>query len=208
MEEATKHTAIISDPVGMWSKLAWDTDVFRDIQTSYPDESQPLAYAAVNVCIAAASLEDWARTFLKRKSKEAGEKWDKDAFCRDVKAAIPEQSACADIANTSKHSQHREKRWINGEVQLIWEEGDEDIPSGYVLYHVISGSRSEGFAVSRFDALCQKWWNHLVTLKLADKQPEGQPYMPEWRANKLNRIFRPFTQSTVGPDAAIDSRKC
>ena len=198
MEETKRHTAIIGNPVDMWSKLTWDVDVFRDIQTSYPDERQPLAYAAVNVCIAAASLQDWVKVFLERKANEAQETWDDDAFYTDVVAAIPEQSACVAIANTSKHSEFRERRWLNGEVRLTWEEGDEDIPSGsYVLYHVISGSHSEGFAVSRFDALCRNWWTYLAAHGLTD----GQTGIPEWRTNKLNRMFRPVIQSTVASDA-------
>lgn len=190
---AKKHTAIISDPVGMWSKLAWDADVFRDIQTSYPDERQPLAYAAINVCIAATSLRDWTREVLKQQSKEAGETWDINAFYHDVATAIPEQSACVAIANTSKHSEFREREWTNGEVHLTWEEGDEDVPSGYVLYHVISGSHSEGFALNRFDTLCRNWWTFLTVRGLTD----GQADMPEWRTNKLNRIFRPYIQPAV-----------
>jgi hypothetical protein len=37
----------------MFSKLAWDADIFRDIQISYPDEPEPLAFAAINVCVSA-----------------------------------------------------------------------------------------------------------------------------------------------------------
>lgn len=202
MKEAKKHTAIISDPVDMWSKLVWDVDVFRDIQASYPDEVQPLSYAAINVCIAATSLQDWAKTSLEQKSKEAQEMWDKDAFYQafrqDVESAIPEQSACVDIANTSKHSNFCERYWLKGEVQLTWEEGDEDIPSGYVLSHVIFGRHSEGFAVNRFDALCRNWWTYLATHGLTD----GLTDMPEWQMKKLNRIFRPFIQSSVAPASA------
>jgi hypothetical protein len=186
MSQATKHTAIISDPVSMWSKLAWDADCFRDIQTSYPDEKEPLAYAAINVCIAAASLQDWVEEFLKRMASDSCEPWDKNAFFNDVISAIPEQSACVAIANTSKHSNFRERRWLNGEVLLAYEEGDEDIPSGYVLYHVIAQSHSEGFALNRFDDLCRNWWAFLTARGLT----QGHSGMPEWRSNKLNRIFR------------------
>jgi hypothetical protein len=153
----------------------------------------PLAYAALNVCITATSLQDWAEAFLERNCKEAKETWNNPAFYRDVLAAIPEQSACVAIANTSKHSKFRERRWLNGEVRLTLEEGDEDTPSGYVLYHVISGGHSEGFAVSRFDGLCRNWWAYLTARGLTD----GQTGMPEWRTNKLNRMFRPFIQSAM-----------
>lgn len=192
MSQATKHTAIISDPVSMWSKLAWDADCFRDIQTSYPDEREPLAYAAINVCIAAASLQDWVEESLKRTAKEAGAPWDKVTlytFYQDVTSAVPEQSACVAIANTSKHSEFRERRWVNGEVLLAYEEGDENVPSGYVLYHAIADSHSEGVAVSRFDDLCRNWWKFLTVRGLT----EGRSDMPEWKNNKLNRILRPHS---------------
>ena len=186
MSQATRHTVVISDPASMWSKLAWDADCFRDIQTSYPDEREPLAYAAINVCIAAASLQAWVGEFLKR-TATADAPWDCNAFVKEVMLAVPEQSACVAIANTSKHSEFRERRWLNGEVLLAYEEGDEDVPSGYVLYHVITHSHSEGFALNRFDALCRNWWKFLTARGLTD----GHSGMPEWRNNKLNRIFRP-----------------
>ncbi len=187
MSKATKHTAIIRDPASMWSKLAWDADCFRDIQTSYPDEREPLAYAAINVCIAAASLQDWVKEFLRRAANEAGSPWDDARFFQDVISAVPEQSACVAIANTSKHSEFQQRRWLNGEVLLTYEEGDEDFPSGYVLYHLIADSHSEGFALSKFDALCQNWWNFLLSRGLTN----GHSRTPEWMNNKLNRIFRP-----------------
>lgn len=193
MDETKKHTAIINDPVGMWSKLAWDADVFSDIQKSYPDERQPLAYAAINVCIAASSLQSWVEAFLKRKSRKSKEPWVADTFRQGILETIPEQPACIAIANTSKHSGFRERPWHNGEVRLSWEEGDEDTPSGYVLYHVISGGHSESIAVSRFDALCRNWLTYLAAHRLTN----GQTDMPEWRTNKLNRMFRPYGR--IGP---------
>ena len=190
MDQAKKHTAVIDSPVEMWSKLSWNVDVFRDIQTSYPDEIQPLAYAAIDVCIAARSLQDWTKAFLKQRSRTAKEREVDNGFDQGIADTIPEQIACAAIANTSKHSRFGQGNWIHGEVRLVWEEGDEDIPSGYVLYHEISGSHSEGFAVSRFEGLCQNWWNYLSKQGLTD----GHTNMPEWRTNKLNRIFGHFIQ--------------
>lgn len=185
MPGATRHTAIIGDAVGMWSKLAWDVDVFRDIQVCYPDEDQPLAYAAINVCIAAASLRDWVKAALEAEAKKAGKIWRNEAFYRSVDAAIPELLSCVAIANTAKHANFRERGWIDGEVVMAYEEGDEDVPPGYVLYHMVAGRQSLGFAVSRFDALCRNWWAFLVANGLDD----GQAKMPRWRTNKLNRIF-------------------
>lgn len=191
MSKATKHTAIIKDPASMWSKLAWDVDCFRGIQTSYPDEREPLAYAAINVCIAAASLQDWVKEFLKRQANEAGSPWDEDRFFQDLMSAVPEQSACVAIANTSKHSGFRAGKWLNGEVLLTYKEGDEDYPSGYVLYHLIADSHSEGFALSKFDALCQNWWDFLASQGLTN----GHSRTPEWMNNKLHRILRPHGNS-------------
>ena len=186
MSQATKHTAIISDPASMWSKLAWDADCFRDIQTNYPDEKEPLAYAAINVGLAASSLQDWTKKCLQRGAEESDRTWDEDAFFTDLRAAVPEQSTCAAIANTSKHMDFHQRRWVNGEVLLVYEEGNENVPSGYVLYHVIAHSHGQGFAVNRFDALCRNWWKFLTARGLTD----GRSDMPEWRSNKLNRIFR------------------
>lgn len=177
----------------MWSKLAWDADCFRDIQISYPDEREPLAYAAINVCIAAASLQDWVREHLKRTAEDAGISWEDNIFFKDVISSVPEQSACVAIANTSKHSEFRERRWRNGEVVLAYEEGDNDVPSGYVLYHAIAHSHSEGFALSRFDALCQNWWTFMTARGLTD----GHSGTPEWRNKKLNLIFRPFLETAA-----------
>lgn len=185
MSEAKKHTAIIGDPVSMWSKLTWDADCFSDIQRSYPDEMEPLAYAAINVCIAAASLQDWTLKFLERAAKDRGKAWNESMFYEDVRSAVPEQSACVAIANTAKHSEFRERRWTKGEVVMDYEEGDEDGPPGYVLYHIISGSHSEGFALNRFTALCDNWWKFLFAHGLTD----GHSGQPQWRSNKLKRIF-------------------
>ncbi len=175
----------------MWSKLAWDVDCFRGIQTSYPDEREPLAYAAINVCIAAASLQHWVKEFLRRAAIEVGTPWDEAKFFQDVISAVPEQSACVAIANTSKHSEFQQRKWRNGEVLLTYEEGDEHVPSGYVLYHLIADSHSEGFALSKFDALCQNWLDFLASRGLTN----GHCRTPEWMNNKLNRILRPHGNS-------------
>ena len=96
-EEAKLHTVVIGSAVDMWSKLAWDVDVFEDIQRSFPNEKQPLAYAAINVCIAAISLRDWVQAAVKHR---AGDEWNKDAFFQDLRDAVPELVVCEAIANT------------------------------------------------------------------------------------------------------------
>lgn len=54
-----RHTAIIGDVETMWQKLVWDIYQFDEIQRSNPDLKELLGFAAINVCIAAASLADW-----------------------------------------------------------------------------------------------------------------------------------------------------
>jgi hypothetical protein len=175
-ESAKKHTAIIGSTLDMWSKLAWDVDVFQDIQRSYPREKQPLAYAAINVCIAAVSLRDWAKAAVEER---AGDAWNENAFYEDLRDAVPELIACEAIANTSKHSDFREQRWLSGFVELTWDDGDEDFPSGYTLYHVTSSEmQSVGIAFSRFTSLKDNWWKYLVGHGLGhvDKLDSQKPH--------------------------------
>lgn len=182
MEEAKQHTVVIGTAVDMWSKLAWDVDVFDDIQRSYPDEALPLAYAAINVCIAATSLRDWVQAAVKQR---AGNTWNKQDFFQDLRDAVPELAACEAIANTSKHSHFRSGGWVGGRVELIWDDGDEDAPSGYLLYHAASDRQSSCIALSRFTDLSRNWWKHLEHLGLTD----GNTQVAEWYSNKMARIF-------------------
>lgn len=185
IERATLHTAIIRDPIDMWSKLLWDADQFRDIQVSYPEERQPLAYAAINVCIAAWSLRNWVQSVRARSMRRLKVKFDQASFLAEVLAAIPEQAACEAIANTAKHARHGEGQWPGGEVHLDWEDGDEDGPPGFVLRHVIKGGRYEEFAVNRFMTLCDHWWTYLNDNAMAI----GANRTPQWRQNKLRQIW-------------------
>lgn len=70
----TRHTVLIGNPVTMWEKLAWDIDEFQDIQRLAPDEREPLVYSAINVCIAAWSLENWVVATLKARWREEPDK--------------------------------------------------------------------------------------------------------------------------------------
>ncbi|GEM_PF-3140350 len=182
--QATRHTAIIGDPVGLWSKLAWDVDVFRDIQVGYPTEVEPLSYAAINVCIAAGSLRNWVENVEARAARARGTAFDREGFLSAMHRAVPEQAACEAIANTAKHARVADGEWPGGEVRLEWREGDEDVPPGYVLLHS-DESGCVGVAVGRFDALCGNWWSHLVASGLA----AGQRRIPDWQQRKLHRIF-------------------
>ncbi|MEY9717846.1 hypothetical protein ABIA22_000336 [Sinorhizobium fredii] len=168
----------------MWEKLAWDIDVFEDIQRSYPNEKQPLAYAAINVCIAAESLGDWVGKIIGSRSPTASEPpWDR---IRDHLASrVPQLNMCKAIANTAKHHNFREGRWIGGRVDLVWEEGDEYGPPGFALYHIDDNGQSMTLAFNSFQALKEAWWNALTAEGLA----EGRMPTPEWMQNKLRRIF-------------------
>jgi hypothetical protein len=183
-EHAARHTAIIREPVNMFSKLAWDADVFRDIQISYPDETEPLAFAAINVCISAWSLRNWVESARKKQVRAQGLQFDRAAFWAEIAVEIPEQCACDAIANTAKHANFGDESWPGGSVVLEWEDGDEDSPPGYVLLHR-TRDRSLNFAVNRFAALCDNWWGFLNRYAMAD----GHNRLPEWQQHKLNRIF-------------------
>lgn len=185
IEHATRHTAIIRDPASLWSKLAWDVDVFRDIQVSYPDEPEPLAYAAINVCIAAWSLRNWVESVRARDMRRLGVNFDRAAFTSSIAAAIPEQAACEAIANTAKHARLGDGDWPGGKVRLDWEEGDEDSPPGFILYHLREDGQSEGLAVNRFMSLRDNWWDFLSENAMVI----GQARVPQWQQRKLRRIF-------------------
>jgi hypothetical protein len=192
LAEAPRHTAIIKDPLGMWSKLAWDADCFRDIQIAYPDEVEPLCFAALNVCITAWSLRQWADAFAKQ---EAGKGHNSEQFGLDLEAAVPEQAMCDAIANSAKHARFSEERWIGGGVTFAYVDGDEDIPPGYVLYHESDGV--SGFAVNNFQSLVDHWWTFLG----ARGWTKGHHRIPLWLQNKLNRVFADHIPAL--PDGAI-----
>lgn len=185
VQPTTLHTAIIGDAGNMWSKLAWDADVCRDVQISYPSEQQPLAYAAINVCIAAWSLRNWVEGELIRRARTQGAKFDIAAHRVAMNTAVPEQAMCEAIANTAKHARHEDGGWPGGQVSLDWQEGDEDCPEGFELRHLNGDGGGGALAVNSFHALCENWWKFLNTLGLAQEVPRT----PEWQQNKLRRIF-------------------
>jgi hypothetical protein len=168
----------------MWEKLVWDVDIFADIQRSYPLERQPLAYAAINVCLAASSLRSWVLTDQKTSAKSHGRSFSEAEFWAEAHAAIPEQAMCEAIANTAKHSRHDETGWHGGEVRIEWDDGDEDIPPGWTL-HYARGESSEHVALVAFQALANNWWHYLVKHRYAS----GPFHTPRWLNNKLATIF-------------------
>ncbi|MBB3572028.1 hypothetical protein [Rhizobium sp. BK491] len=173
------HTVLIGDPLAMWEKLSWDVDQFDDVQRSYPTERQPLAYAALNACLAASSLADWVdkcyRVGAIKKATTA------DAFRRQIYANIENQELCEAIANTCKHGAYR----APGKVEMLWHDSDEDVPGGFRLYHSSPGTANTVLSLELFRGLLADWWSFLVALGLA----QGPRPTPEWEQNKLHRIF-------------------
>lgn len=179
------HTALIGDPVTMWEKLCWDVDQFQDIQRSYPRETQPLAFAAINVCIAAWSLEKWALTAWKQRRDNTGKRPDEREFYELIRRHVPTQAVCSAVANTAKHASHREDEgWEGGEVRFEWKDGNDDVPSTYVLKYT-DPRKGDIVAYGAFEAARDQWWDCLLALGLTDR-PQ---YSPEFFQNKLGRIF-------------------
>lgn len=174
------HTAVIDDPIAMWTKLAWDVDVFEDIQRRMPKETQPLAFAAINACIAADSLNYWARHWWQEKhGRERLQEFD-----QLVASKVPLHAICNAIAGTAKHARHREGNWQGGNVSLIWNDGDEDWPSGFELHYEYKGLPATAFKV--LNGVCGEWWSFLYFIGAVASET---PPTPEWLHNKLNRIF-------------------
>ena len=167
----------------MWSKLAWDSDLFGDLQRDYPDEREPLAFAAINVCISASSLENWVVATIKRRQRDIVGKISRDVLV-GLREAIPQQAMCVAIANTSKHANHAEGAWPEGEVRLDWEDG-EHAPPGFVLRHFHGAQIGETFAINGFIELVEHWWLYLLKNSLVDPAQRT----PEWRSRKLARLF-------------------
>lgn len=179
----TIHTAIIGDVAGMFSKFAWDLQQFRDIQSAWPSEQQPLAYAAINVCLAASSLQDWVATEMVRRGRAAGQKITQSSAISAIHAAIPAQVAMAAIANTAKHSE-LDSRWPDGRVEIQFYEGDEDCPPGFVLHHH-GQLNGQAIALNHFIDLRSAWWRFMLDHSLVT---EKDKYL-DWEQSMLKRMF-------------------
>lgn len=169
----------------MWEKLAWDVDVFQDIQRSYPTEEQPLLYSAINVCISAWSLEQWTLAAWTQHLRDRGEAPSRQKFDQLVLSYVPEHPICSAIANTAKHAAYRDGGWPDGEVSLSWADGDEDVPPSFILYHLSPGGVSQTLAFNTFGQVQSNWWRLLVSIGFA----HGDQPSPKWMQNKLRRIF-------------------
>lgn len=168
----------------MWEKLAWDIDVFGDIQRDFPEEKQPLVYAALNVCISAISLRDWLKL---DRSKVSGRRISPEEWEQHLRSRIPNQKLCEDIANTAKHGAYRGFQ----STVVTWVDGGEDHPSGHIMYFELSESQERLQAYAAFTTLLAGWWKYLVQ----EGKAKGRQPLPCWHQNKLKRIFGPVPSS-------------
>jgi hypothetical protein len=174
------HTVVISDVPSMFWKLAWDIDQFDDIQRNDPDIFEPLAFAAINVCISATSLRDWVvLAYLANAGTMTKEK-----VMEHIHDHVPQQKTCGAIANTAKHSGFREGKWSGGSVRIDLDEPDEDFPGGLILRHVHANDASTNIALNEFMSLERNWWNELQNLGFTFPN-----IGPEWRQRRIRAKF-------------------
>lgn len=179
----TFHTVIIGDVRTAWEKMYWDVDVFGDLQRSYPEEQEPIAYAALNACISASSLESWAMTAWKRQRRQGDGSANDINFHALLETTIPHQGLCVDVANTTKHGDHRESRWKGGKLDLRYDDASEDSPSGFAVLKLHEGRTS--YLYNDLHDLPRCWW---LFLQKVDLVSGGQP-TPDWWQRKISRMF-------------------
>lgn len=177
------HTLIIGDIRAAWSKMYWDVDAFGDVQRSFPEEHEPLAYLALNACISASSLENWARTrWMQQERKKKFRVKEKD-FTDLVDAKIPHQGLCVDVANTTKHGKHEERRWKNGELNFRYDAASEHDPPGFVILKLHESKTS--ILYNDLHDLPNLWWEFLKEVDLVS----GEKPTLEWWQRKISRMF-------------------
>ncbi len=177
------HTLIIEDVHTAWEKMYWDIDVFGDIQRSYPDEKQPLAYAALNACISASSLENWSLAQWKKQCRMRNDKPEERYFDNLLKTTIPSQGLCVDVANTTKHGNHRDRRGGDAELTLKFDEPSEHTPPGFVVRKSNNGEIS--LLYNNLYHLPTHWWTFLQKVDLVS----GEQPTPNWWATKISGLF-------------------
>lgn len=182
-QSPTFHTLIIDGLRMAWEKMWWDVDVFGDVQRSFPEEQEPLAYAALNACISASSLENWSLMEWKRQRRKRGSRPKDSEFYDLLASMIPHQGLCVDVANTTKHGDHRESRWQGGKLDLRYDEADEDSPSGFTVLKLHSSGTS--YLYNDLHDLPRSWWRFLVEVELVS----GEQPTPEWWQRKMAREF-------------------
>ncbi len=183
-ELPSRHTVVVSDVESMFWKLSWDIIQFDDLQRNQPDLIEPLAYAAINVCIAASSLRDWAVSAFVSKTRESGRKVTEAEVVKHIHAHVLQQAMCEAIANTAKHSRFNEGQWVGGSVRVEFDEPSEDDPGGLILRHIHEDGAYSGIALNAFMNLESNWWGVLQNLGFAFPRTP-----PEWRQRQLRAIF-------------------
>lgn len=176
------HTAAIANVEGMFWKLAWDIDQFDDIQRGRPELIEPLAFAAINVCISATSLRDWVAATYVSQMRENGQSAAKSEVVDHIYRHVRQQRMCEAIANTAKHSRFDESGWKGGSVRVTLLEPSEDDPGGYVLEHVHEGGAYTSMALKAFESLERNWWGELQNLGFAFPHTG-----PEWRQQHIRK---------------------
>ena len=190
-ENPARHTVVISDVESMYWKLSWDIQQFDEIQRNYPEVVEPLAYAAINVCISAVSLRDWTVATFVAKSRANGKKVKESIVVDHIHKHVLQQAMCEAIANTAKHARFHEGKWEGGSVRIDFEESDEDDSGGLVLRHIHEDGAFTSIALNAFMSMDSNWWAELQNLGFAFPRTP-----PEWRQRQLQKIFGAFT----GPD--------
>jgi len=170
----------------MWEKLSWDIAQFDDIQRGSPDLPEPLGFAAINVCIAAASLRDWTvAAFVERRRREKRPVKERDVI-EHIFEHVPQQRMCEAIANTAKHSRMRPGLWPGGTVRLEWEDDSEIDPPQYVLRHIHADGGFESIALNAFGTMQRCWWGELQNLGFAFS---ANVVSYEWQQRRLRAMF-------------------
>lgn len=180
-----KHTAIIGDVETMWQKLVWDIHQFDQIQRGNPDLKEPLGFAAINVCITAASLADWTVASVVERQRNEGKPTTDASVRKDIYTRVRQQAMCEAIANTSKHSRLKDGLWPDGEVRIDWEDASEDNPSGFILRHVHPDG-IQNIALNAFGVLQHNWWGALQYFGFAFSGSIGEF---EWWQRHVEAIF-------------------
>jgi hypothetical protein len=180
-----RHTAVISNVPGMFWKLAWDIDQFDDIQRNDPILGDPLAFAAINVCISASSLRGWAVAAVVAKQRLEGKKIEEKQVSDHIYQHVEQQRMCEAIANTAKHSRFREAEWQGGHVRIDYEEPTEDDPGGLILRHIHEDGAFTSIALNAFMCLERNWWGELQNLGFAFPHTD-----PEWRQRRIRELLK------------------
>lgn len=180
-----KHTAIIGDVETMWQKLVWDIHQFDQIQRSNPDLKEPLGFAAINVCIAAASLADWTVASVVARRRDEGKLTTDGDIRAHIHAHVPQQAMCEAIANTAKHARLKDGLWLDGEVRIDWEDASEHDPPGFILRHIHPGGM-QSIALNAFGVLQRNWWAELQKLGYTFSGNIGEF---EWWQRHIESIF-------------------